>query len=195
MPGCLPGWHRVLRPVLVLCVSVISPSFCSFPGQSSSQKAKSQCLLRCTSRAIRYIYISIFVYHLPLSCGPLLKKCLRSEDHNCDGQQEHKGVQFPFREREECGVRLMIYALINSNPPLPPTPILSHITPAPYPYLPTFGKLKSGHLRYDVILTMIAKRSLRGRSPRFSRGVRGMLPRENFENRGCQIRIFQCFGQ
>ena len=31
-----------------------------------------------------------------------------------------------------CGVRLMIYALINSNPPLPPTPILSHITPAPY---------------------------------------------------------------
>ena len=44
------------------------------------------------------------------------------------------------------GVRLMIHAMINSNPPLPPTPILnrvndlqflttpilSHITPAPY---------------------------------------------------------------
>ena len=60
MPGCLPGWHRVLRLVLVLCVSVISPSFCSFPGQSSSQKAKSQCLFRCTSRAIRYIQASPF---------------------------------------------------------------------------------------------------------------------------------------
>ena len=45
-------------------------------------------------------------------------------------------------------------------------------------YLPTFGKLKSGHLRYDVIQTMIAKRSLRGRSPRFSRGSGGMLPRK-----------------
>ena len=38
MPGCLPGWHRVLRPVLAICVSVISPSCCSFPEQSSSQK-------------------------------------------------------------------------------------------------------------------------------------------------------------
>ena len=23
------------------------------------------------------------------------------EDHNCDGQREHAGVQSPFREREE----------------------------------------------------------------------------------------------
>ena len=37
---------------------------------------------------------------------------------------------------------------------------------------------------------VIAKRSLRGRSPRFSRGVRGHAPPENFENRDCQIRIF-----
>ena len=37
-----------------------------------------------------------------------------------------------------------------------------------HPYLPTFGKLKSGHLRCDVIETMIAKQSLRGRSPCFS---------------------------
>ena len=39
-------------------------------------KAKSWCLFRCTSRAIRYTSIS--VYRLPLSSGPLLKKCLRS---------------------------------------------------------------------------------------------------------------------
>ena len=44
---------------------------------------------------------SISVYRLPLSSGPLLKKCLCSEDHNCDGQREHTGLQFPFREREE----------------------------------------------------------------------------------------------
>ena len=37
---------------------------------------------------------------------------------------------------------------------------------------------------------MIAKRSLRGRSPSFSRGVRGHAPPENFEIRDCQIRIF-----
>ena len=43
----------------------------------------------------------IFVYRLPLSSCPLLKKCLRSEDHNCDGQREDTGVQSPFREGEE----------------------------------------------------------------------------------------------
>ena len=70
----------------------------------------------------------------------------------------------------------------------------NHDLAAAVTYLPTFGKLKSGHLRWDVILTtVIAKRSLRGRSPRFSRGVRGHAPPENFENRDCQIRIFLMF--
>ena len=41
-----------------------------------------------------------------------------------------------------------------------------------------------------MIYTVIAKRSLRGRSPRFSRGVRGHAPPENFENQVCEIHIF-----
>ena len=48
-------------------------------------------------------------------------------------------------------------------------------------YLSTFGKLKSGQLRCDVSKTIIAKRSLRGLSPRFSRGSGGMLPRKSLK--------------
>ena len=57
-------------------------------------------------------------------------------------------------------------------------PVATKVWLSLYSYLPTFGELKSGHLRYDVIWTMIAKRSLWGRSPRFSRGSGGMFPRK-----------------
>ena len=64
------------------------------------------------------------------------------------------------------------------------------------PYLPPFGKLKSGHLRCVVIQTMM-KLSLRGPQlkPSLFLGGPGHTPPENFENRDCQISIFSCFVQ
>ena len=67
-------------------------------------------------------------------------------------------------------------------------------------YLPTFRKVEVGtfemwcNLDYDrEAIIARAKRSFRGWSHRFSRGFGGILPRENFENRDCQISIFLMF--
>ena len=54
---------------------------------------KKRSLSACLGALLVPLDISISVFHLPLSSGPLLNKCLRSEDHNCDGQREHTGVQ------------------------------------------------------------------------------------------------------